>query len=668
MKVREQAKKFLEMGWSVIPIKAGSKVPSIPWNEFRERYMTPDEVDKHFQEDTNIALVCGKLSGIMVIDQDFYKGDVDLETFKDIDSPLKSVTARGGIHLFYKYKEGTQNTVNEKVKADIRSEGGYVLIAPSKVTHEGKSGSYAWFDERVLETDLAALPEPPKALLEAMYRANPTSESYELPKMDYGALLGQPEGGRNNAISTTSLSLLARGLSEEVAWMTIQSINQGFTPPLPQTEIEKTFQSAVRRNLESPSTSTFGQNKSRASVAAPPELSASVASRTTGDDLDMVMEAIKKGQVRGLSTGYKFLDDTMGGFIPGQSYLLFADTSVGKSMMAVNLLTNLAKEGVESMYFDLENDMQMTLERVMFSLHDGGLTLDKYRKITTAATVDMEQLKDVFAPVTKYKDLFHIWDLNKLMERYGDVVWGGVKEVIEQTVEENKNIKVIVIDHLHYFSPSETDHAYLGEVARQVNNMAAKYHIAIVLLAHTKKGLLETNKKDSTVKAIRPTVDHIAGSGMIAKHFKNIIAMKRNTVAPDILDRTRTEIYVDKTKYGPAGSDELFYCEQSLCFKSDQKDVILAKVRSQLTNEIADIADDTKLPVTKHEKPVTLGEVKAQNAKKVTPEPIKIEKKEFTMVKPGAPVEPPKPVAKDSFTQSNAYDPAKHGDAEDIPF
>lgn len=632
------------MGWSVIPLKKGEKIPAIAWNEFRERFMTDEEVDKHFRDDSNIAVLCGKLSGIMVIDQDFYKGDVNLEAFAGIDSPVKSITGRGGIHLFFKYKEGTQNTVNETVKADVRSEGGYVVLPPSIVDFgNGRTGKYVWFDESVLGSVNEHLPEPPESLLNALYRVQPTQESTQPIKMPQSEILGLQEGGRNNAISRESLSLLSRGLSEEIAWASIQGINASFNPPLPEAELRATFESAVRKNQVSPSNSTF---KKDAMATPPPEISTSVSMKTTSDDLAGVLQQIQEGKVDGISTGFKFLDDTMGGLIPGQSYLLFADTSVGKSMFAVNILTNLAKQGIKSTYFDLENDMKMTLERIMFSLHGGEWTLDKYRALLHEEPIDMEKLKEVYAPVEKYGNMFKLWDLNKLMERYGDITWPGVKQCIEEACVD-PDMKVVVIDHLHYFSPAETDHAFLGEVARQLNNLTAAKNIAVILVAHTKKGLLETNKKDDSVKAVRPTVDHIAGSAMISKHFKNIIGLRRNTVAHDIVDRTKTDVFVDKTKYGPADSSELYYCEKTLSFKDNMRDVVMLKAESDLLAEMAVQAENGK---------VTLSVVnKIEEAKIV--KPTEVEEKPTVSV-----------LHRDTYTERNAYKPETHGDIEDIPF
>lgn len=572
MNVREQAKMYLGLGWSVLPIKPNAKVPSSPWNEYRKRQMTHEEVDRLFTDDSNIAVACGELSGIMVIDQDLYKGKPGLE---NVDSPLKAYTPRGGIHAYFKYSKGTQNTVNENVGTDIRSEGGYVLIPSSKVSFDKDGteaiGAYLWLTEPTKEL-LESLPEAPKSLLEAVYAPvttqTPTPTNYEAPGVDYASLRGMPEGGRNNAISRAALSIVSKLKNPELAWQTIQSINQGFTPPLPEAELRATFDSAVKRYQVSPPVNP------NSSVSNSPLLQDAVVLSdhtvsSTAEDIQNAILTLASGKKKGLSSGYERMDAIMGGFLPGQSYLLYADTSVGKSMFAVNMLVSLAERGIKCLYFDLENDMTMTMERLMFVANRGRVNLTDYRSRFAGETVDVEYLKKIFTPVIGLQENLFVWDLVKLTERFGDITWAGVQKCIDE--EMKKGVQIIMIDHLHYFSPGETDHAVLGEIARQVNNIASTHNISILLVAHTKKGLIEVDKKGDgdSVKANRPTIEFISGSAMISKHFKNIIAIQRNSMADTEEERTRTMVYIDKTKYGAAGKFQLVYDEKTLLFLND---------------------------------------------------------------------------------------------------
>ncbi len=328
---------------------------------------------------------------------------------------------------------------------------------------------------------------------------------------------------------------------------------------------DRTIANAIKNNKETykPPRDKKQDAKAKENVKVNPEY----VDSSSSEDYEKALNIFKKGKAKGIPTGSAKLDAIIGGWIPGQSYLLFADTNVGKSLFMVNCLIHLARQNIPTVYFDLENSIEMTMERMMLVANRGDVKLHEWRKATDA--LDEKFIDFAMTPLLSLLQPLTVWDINKLHDRFGDVTWEGVEMCIREAVE--RGAKVIVLDHLHYFSPSETDHAKLGEVARLINNLCAVYNIAIVLVAHTKKGLVFVDKKGE-VRASRPTVDHINGSTLIAKHIKNLISIRRNPASPDPNERAKATIYVDKTKYGPSGWFDCHYEETTLVF-DDEKTV-----------------------------------------------------------------------------------------------
>tara|TARA_B100001964_G_scaffold167909_1_gene184421 strand:+ start:1558 stop:2022 length:465 start_codon:yes stop_codon:yes gene_type:complete len=146
-KLPEAALEYLEMGWSVIPIKGiayaqgdteeekarDSKKPLISWLEFQKRHPTKEEIRRWWKKypDANVAIVTGKISGIVVVDFDS-KEAIEFAKKNNFDkAPL--VETKRGYHAYYKYQEGVGNKVNVAgVKLDLRGDGGYVIAPPSK--------------------------------------------------------------------------------------------------------------------------------------------------------------------------------------------------------------------------------------------------------------------------------------------------------------------------------------------------------------------------------------------------------------------------------------------------------------------------------------------------------------------------------------------------------
>ena len=123
--LKEAEKYVFNYKWSVIPVK--NKVPQIKWEEYQKRFPTKEELNKWFSDDkknkNDIGIVTGKLSNLSVV-------DVDGPTNLNIKSPACVLTKRGR-HYYFKYKEGLLNYVKISENVDIRSEGGFVVCAPT---------------------------------------------------------------------------------------------------------------------------------------------------------------------------------------------------------------------------------------------------------------------------------------------------------------------------------------------------------------------------------------------------------------------------------------------------------------------------------------------------------------------------------------------------------
>lgn len=129
----EDALKYLKMGFSVIPVKPHDKVAAVSWGEYQKRLPTEQEVKQWFNGgDNNIAIVCGKVSGNLVV---FDFDDINTVPFVmgsigEVAKKTMVVRTGKGYHVYYKTKE-PQNFKLNNIKVDVKGEGGYVLAPPS---------------------------------------------------------------------------------------------------------------------------------------------------------------------------------------------------------------------------------------------------------------------------------------------------------------------------------------------------------------------------------------------------------------------------------------------------------------------------------------------------------------------------------------------------------
>lgn len=149
---------LIAAGFSVIPIVPEGKAASVPWRPFQTIRMVSSEVDRSFAGNSQIAVICGEVSGgLEVIDFDTlgttvigepshftrYIDMLNEHGFEDLVQRLVIVrTPSNGRHIYFRCKGHTQgnqklaNTAkpinNKEVMIETRGEGGYVLTAPSK--------------------------------------------------------------------------------------------------------------------------------------------------------------------------------------------------------------------------------------------------------------------------------------------------------------------------------------------------------------------------------------------------------------------------------------------------------------------------------------------------------------------------------------------------------
>lgn len=146
--VLHHAFEYFDRGWSIIPLVGKRPPKNFGWKRLQIERATLDDVRRWFAPlsggFTNIGIVTGAVSGIMVVDCDTPD---DTEWWRENfpATPLASQTGRGGAHLFYRTSPNVlagnrANILGRNI--DIRGDGGYVCAPPS--VHPDTDVVYEW--------------------------------------------------------------------------------------------------------------------------------------------------------------------------------------------------------------------------------------------------------------------------------------------------------------------------------------------------------------------------------------------------------------------------------------------------------------------------------------------------------------------------------------------
>ena len=158
---------YAARGWAVFPLVAGTKQP-LTAHGFKDASIDSEQIRRCWTRNpsANIGVATGAVSGITVLDVDIkpWKGkhgnDTLLALIRDHgalpDTPWQR-TWSGGLQYFFAHAPGVRNSASRVGQdLDIRGDGGYVVVPPSVVTEDDRSGTYEW---RTAQTRLAPMPE-----------------------------------------------------------------------------------------------------------------------------------------------------------------------------------------------------------------------------------------------------------------------------------------------------------------------------------------------------------------------------------------------------------------------------------------------------------------------------------------------------------------------------
>src|SRR5690606_12114937 len=200
---------LVDLGFSVIPVEHGGKLPLGKWKAFQLAHASLDTIAQWAARETNIGIVTGAISGLIVLDTDSAEATAEVER-RGIPDTVTGETAKGR-HYYFRHPGGTiGNRAGLLPGVDIRGDGGFG-VAPDSIHPDGPR------DRRGNPPGLFDLAPPPQWLLGLLAKpetkpAEPTSiasSAYGERAIDneLSALRRANEGERNDALNRAAFNL-----------------------------------------------------------------------------------------------------------------------------------------------------------------------------------------------------------------------------------------------------------------------------------------------------------------------------------------------------------------------------------------------------------------------------------------------------------------------------
>ncbi|EIT85943.1 replicative DNA helicase [Fictibacillus macauensis ZFHKF-1] len=274
--------------------------------------------------------------------------------------------------------------------------------------------------------------------------------------------------------------------------------------------------------------------------------------RSKNDVLFEIYEDINtpKGDITGINTGLKDLNDMTGGWQNGDLIILAARPSMGKTAFALGKsVHNAHRKGVTDI-FSLEMGDKSLTHRMLSSI--GRIDGSKWRNPNKSFTErDHESFSHAVSQYSKYHINIH--------DEPGQTVF-DIKAKVRRSMKEHPDKPhLVVIDYLQLITIAGKHDRHdlaIGSVTRELKNMARSFNIPVILLSQLSRGVEQRQDK-------RPMMSDLRDSGSIEQDADVIIFLYRDEYYNKNSDaKGIVEIIIAKQRNGPVGTvDALFVKE-----------------------------------------------------------------------------------------------------------
>ena len=208
--------------------------------------------------------------------------------------------------------------------------------------------------------------------------------------------------------------------------------------------------------------------------------------------------AAKRTGPSGLSTGFKAIDDALGGLEPGTMTVLAGRPGMGKSALGYQIAVNVARQGIGVLAVSLEMSAAELGRRALSTLSG--------------------------VPMWRMKRGQHGYDMDRLIEARREL--RGLPLTIEdapglssaviamraRAAMRRHPVGLVMIDHLHIVAPAEADVRHgptwgVGRVSGAMKRLAKELRCPVLLLAQLSRAVEARDDKRPTLADLRQSGD-----------------------------------------------------------------------------------------------------------------------------------------------------------------
>ena len=284
--------------------------------------------------------------------------------------------------------------------------------------------------------------------------------------------------------------------------------------------------------------------------------------KETKDIVVEVLEDIEKaarnqGQITGLSTGFRDLDNLLTGMNGGELILVAARPAMGKTAFVLNIVHYLSvMKNIPTAIFSLEMSRKQLMSRIIAmdamvdskALKLGSLNDDEWDKVIESA--------DVLSRAPIYIEADYAVTMSDLRSRC-------------RYHKQNNGVQLIVLDYLQLMSTTknvESRQQFISDISRSLKNLSIELDVPIIALSQLSRAVdARTDHK--------PVLSDLRESGAIEQDADVVMFIYRDEYYnPETTTKPQTaEINIAKHRNGEVGSVDLRWIGKYTKFADPEK-------------------------------------------------------------------------------------------------
>ena len=260
------------------------------------------------------------------------------------------------------------------------------------------------------------------------------------------------------------------------------------------------------------------------------------------------------GQLRGVPTGFKELDDKLSGFQNSDLIIIAARPSMGKTSLALDIARKVAVDyKFPVAIFSLEMSSQQLVDRMLaadskvdaWKLRTGKLTRDK----------EFSLIRESLDHLSKAPIFIDDQPANNILNMRS----------VARKLKRQHGLKLLIIDYLQLMAPiqsraSDSMVQQITEISRSLKQLARELDIPVIALSQLSRAVES--------RGGRPRLSDLRDSGSIEQDADVVAFIHRENKEDGSGKSNLAEILIEKHRNGPTGRIQLNFDDTKATFQS----------------------------------------------------------------------------------------------------